>query len=53
MDRVLDYHGTDGAPAHQFDEWRTYRSKHADTTPQCAFIEAIARRHGALLTRIG
>jgi hypothetical protein len=47
--RVLGCHGTDGALARQFDEWRQYRSEHADAYPERAFIESIARRHGALI----
>lgn len=45
--RVLGCHGTDGALARQFDEWRSYRAEHADTYPARGFIEAIARRYGA------
>jgi hypothetical protein len=47
--RVLGCHGTDGALARQFDEWRMYRSEHDDTYPARAFIEAIARRLGAVV----
>lgn len=45
--RVLGCHGTDGALARRFDEWRTYITEHADAYPARAEIEAIARRHGA------
>jgi len=47
--RVLGCHGTDGALARRFDEWRTYITEHADAYPARAEIEAIARRHGALV----
>jgi hypothetical protein len=47
--RVLGCHGTDGALARRFDEWRTYIAAHADDYPARAEIEAIARRHGALI----
>jgi hypothetical protein len=45
--RVLGCHGTDGALARQYDEWRQYRSEHGDTYPGRPFIEAIARHLGA------
>jgi len=45
--RVLGCHGTDGALASQYDEWRQYMTDHADTYPERPFIEAIARRLGA------
>jgi hypothetical protein len=47
--RVLGCHGTDGPLAHQFDQWRTYRLERAGTYPARAFIEAIARRMGAMV----
>jgi hypothetical protein len=64
--RVLGCHGTDGALARRFDEWRTYLSENADAQgrasaagdrmsgaadsyPPRTEIEAIARRHGALV----
>jgi hypothetical protein len=47
--RVLGCHGTDGVLARQFDQWRLYLTEHADAYPARAFIEAIARRHGALV----
>lgn len=47
--RVLGCHGTDGVLARQFDQWRAYLTEHADTYPACAFIEAIARRLGAVV----
>jgi hypothetical protein len=46
--RVLGCHGTDGALARQFEEWRLYRMEHADTYPEHTFIEAIARRLGVI-----
>ena len=46
--RVLGCHGTDGALARQFDEWRLYRREHPDSYPERAFIEVIARRLGAI-----
>lgn len=47
--RVLGCHGTDGVLARHFDEWRVYLMKNASAYPERPFIEAIARRHGALL----
>ena len=47
--RVLGCHGTDGALARRFDEWRTYLTENPNTYPPRAEIEAIARRHGALV----
>ena len=63
--RVLGCHGTDGALARRFDEWRTSSpripthrtcecrgnrmSEAADSYPPRTEIEAIARRHGALV----
>ena len=46
--RVLGCHGTDGALARRFDEWRAYITGLADAYPARAEIEAIARRYGAL-----
>ena len=51
--RVLGCHGTDGALARQFDQWREYLSQHSDTYPARPFIEAIARRHGAIIRHAG
>jgi len=45
--RVLGCHGTDGALARRFDEWRTYLTENPQNYPSRAKIEAIARRHGA------
>jgi hypothetical protein len=47
--RVLGCHGTDGALARRYDEWRMYLSENAAAYPARAQIEAIARRHGALV----
>jgi len=46
--RVLGCHGTDGALARRFDEWRQYITENADAYPPRPLIEAIARQHGAL-----
>lgn len=51
--RVLGCHGTDGLLARQYDEWRAYLTEHGDSYPERAFIEAIARRLGALVDRAG
>jgi hypothetical protein len=51
--RVLGCHGTDGVLAHQFDQWRDYLARHSATYPARAFIEAIARRHGAVVRNAG
>lgn len=51
--RVLGCHGTDGLLARQYDEWRAYLSGHNNAYPERAFIEAIARRLGALVDRAG
>lgn len=47
--RVLGRHGTDGALARRFDEWRIYLTENPESYPARAEIEAIARRHGALI----
>lgn len=47
--RVLGCHGTDGMLAQRFDQWRLYLSDNTDAYPPRALIEAIARRHDALL----
>ena len=47
--RVLGCHGTDGALARRFDEWRTFLTEHPESYPARPEIEAIARRHGALI----
>jgi hypothetical protein len=49
--RVLGCQGTDGILARQFDEWRMYLSDNADAYPERPFIEATARRYGALLAQ--
>lgn len=45
--RVLGCHGTDGAQARRFDEWRDYLTENPQNYPARAEIEDIARRHGA------
>lgn len=47
--RVLGCHGSDGAFARQFEEWRNRRAEHSDTCPERPFIETIARRLGAVV----
>lgn len=47
--RVLGCHGTDGALARRFDEWRAYLGENADVYPSRIEITAIARQHGAML----
>ncbi len=49
MVRVLGCHSTDGALALRFDEWQMYLTENAETYPARTEIEAIARRHGALV----
>jgi hypothetical protein len=47
--RVLGCHGTDGALARRFGEWRLYLTENAGIYPPRTEIEAIACRHGALV----
>jgi len=51
--RVLGCHGTDGLLARQYDEWRAHLTEHGGSYPERAFIEAIARRLGAVVDRAG
>lgn len=46
---VLGCHGTDFGLASALDEWRQYLFENGDAYPPRALIEAIARRHGAVI----
>jgi hypothetical protein len=46
---VLGCHGTDFCLASAFDEWRQHLFENGDAYPPRLLIEAIARRHGAVI----